>query len=98
MIPKTTILTTPKADVLLVPEQHALESAIALISKQVMHALGKPANLLTVQIRPLWENWYRANVFIGRDVTAASIAHSYFLKVDRDGNIVESKPKITKQY
>lgn len=96
MTPKTMIPTTPEGDLLLGPQQQA--TLVASISKQVIRALGRPANLLTVQVRPLWENWYRANVFIGRDVAAASIANSYFLKVDGTGNIVESNPKITKQY
>ena len=71
---------------------------MALISKQVMHTMGKPTNLLTVQVRPLWEDWYRVNVFVGEDITSASIANSYFLRADGDGNIVESTPLITKRY
>ena len=98
MTPKTMISTTPQGEPHQGSEQHAQAKAIAQISKQVMLALGRPANLLTVQVRPLWENWYRANVFVGPDVTSASIANSYFLKVDGDSNIVESNPRITKQY
>ncbi len=97
MTPKTMIPTTPQGEQHLDSEQQARATAIALIRKQIVHALGKPTDLLTVQVRPLWENWYRANVFVGRDETSACIANSYFLKVDGDGNIVESNPKIERR-
>ena len=67
-------------------------------ANEVIHALGKPGDLLQVQVRPLWENYYRANVFIGKDATSAHIADSYFLTADGDGNILTSTPKITKKY
>ena len=44
----------------------------SLIGEQVIHALGKPGDLLQVQVRPLWENYYRANVFIGKDAGSAA--------------------------
>jgi len=79
-------------------EQQQRQTLNAVIRKHVMHGLGEPADLLTVQVRRLWENWYRVNVLIGKDATSAKIANSYFLKADGDGNLVESTPKITKQY
>ncbi len=68
------------------------------IGKHVMHALGQPGNLQRAQVRQLWENHYRVNVFLGADVASAKVAHSYFLVADGDGNILTSTPKITKQY
>jgi hypothetical protein len=61
-------------------------------------SLGAPGDLLTVQVRPLWANHYRVNVFVGVDVVTAKVAHSYFLTADANGNITESTPKINKQY
>ena len=98
MRPKTMIPTAGEEALNLEPDKHARATAMALISKQVMHAMGKPTNLLTVQVRPLWEDWYRVNVFVGKDITSASIANSYFLRADGDGNVVESTPPITKRY
>ena len=69
-----------------------------LIGEQVIHALGKPGDLLRVQVRPLWENHYRANVFVGKDAGSAHVADSYFLTADGDGNIITSTPTITKKY
>ena len=79
-------------------EQHKPEMLNALIGEQVMHTLGKPHDLLKVQVRLLWENHYRVNVLIGGDAASVRIANSYFVKADSDGNIVVSTPKITKQY
>jgi hypothetical protein len=69
-----------------------------LIGEQVMYALGEPADLLCVQVRPLWSNHFRVNVFTGQHAAAARIVNSYFLSVDADGNIAAVTPKIVKQY
>ena len=36
----------------------------AFIVGQLMHALGRPAALYRVEVRPLWEDHYRVNVFV----------------------------------
>jgi hypothetical protein len=69
-----------------------------LIGEQVMYALGEPTDLLCVQVRPLWSNHFRVNVFTGEHAAAARIVNSYFLSVDADGNIAGVTPKIVKQY
>jgi len=76
--------------------EHQRQALDALLTEQVIHVLGKPAGLHKVQVRRLWEGGYRVNVLIGPDAASVKIAHSYFLKVDGDGNIVESTPKITR--
>jgi hypothetical protein len=79
-------------------EQHKRESLNALIGEQVIRTLGKPVGLFKVQVRWLWNNCHRANVLVGKDAAAVTVANSYFLRVDGNGIIVESYPKITKQY
>jgi hypothetical protein len=79
-------------------DQHKRELLDALIAEQVIQILGQPGDLLRVQIRRLWQNHYRANVFLGPDAASARIGESYFLTVDGDGTIVDSRPKITKHY
>jgi hypothetical protein len=79
-------------------ERHKRETMNAVIGEQVIHILGEPGDLLQMQVRLLWMNSYRVNVFIGADAARAKVANSYFVKTDSDGNIVESTPKITKQY
>jgi hypothetical protein len=70
----------------------------ALIRERVLRALGRPSGPHRVQVRRLWEDYYRVNVFLGGDALSTRIANSYFVEADGDGNIVESTPAITKQY
>lgn len=79
-------------------EHQGSESRDALISAQVLRALGQPGALHAVQVRRLWGAHYRVNVLVGAGVTSARIAHSYFLVTDEDGLIVASTPKITSLY
>ena len=79
-------------------ERHKRETLNALIAEGVIHTLGEPADLLQVQVRRLWENHYRVNIFIGADAASGKVANSYFLQADGDGNILQSTPKILKQY
>lgn len=79
-------------------EQHQREALSAVIGEQVIHTLGKSNELRRVDVRQLWEDHFRVNVLIGADASCAKIANSYFVGADGNGNIVESRPKITKQY
>jgi len=51
-----------------------------------------------VQVRHLWEDRYRVNVLVGPETVSGKVLHSYFLVADLEGNIIESAPKITRQY
>jgi hypothetical protein len=84
------------------PEQTASEKQEqpqlnSLIGDRVLLALGLPGNLHRVQVRRLWGDRYRVNVLVGEEVGSTRIAHSFFLVADRDGNIVESTPALTRQ-
>lgn len=70
----------------------------ATIGNHVIHALGQPGSLHRVQVRQLWEDRYRVNVFVGVDAASAKVAHSFFLVTDSAGNITASTPTITRQY
>jgi hypothetical protein len=70
----------------------------AVIGKRVLDALGQPGDLLGTHVRPLWQDHYRVNVFVGVDAASAKIVASYFLVVNSDGTIIASTPKITRQY
>jgi len=74
------------------------EALNAIVGEQVLHALGEPAGLLMVQVRPLWERRYRVNVFTGGDAASALVAHSYFVVADGEGNVLEATPTIRRQY
>jgi hypothetical protein len=70
----------------------------ALIGMNVLDGVGKPSDLLQVQVRPLWDRRYRVNIFVGPDVASARVANSYFLEADEDGTVIASTPTITRQY
>jgi hypothetical protein len=79
-------------------ERHARHRRKVLISKKVIHALGRPHDLHRLQVRYLWEDHFRVNVLIGDDAASVKVAHSYFLVADNDGNILVSTPQITRLY
>jgi hypothetical protein len=79
-------------------QRHKQETLHALIAERVIHALGEPGHLLTVSVRPLWQNRYRVNVFVGTDAASARVVNSYFLEVDDEGAITTSTPTILKLY
>ncbi len=70
----------------------------SLIRKSVLEQLGEPRDLRGVQVRPLWEDHYRVNVFVGLDTDGIRIAHSYFLVTDNGGNILAAAPAIARVY
>jgi hypothetical protein len=79
-------------------QQQKLDTFNESIQQQVLKALGKPRNLLKVQVNPIWDNHYRVNVFVGVDIASATVANSYFLVIDTEGNITAATPKIAKVY
>ena len=74
--------------------KHLRDKLNAVIGEQVINQLGKPGDLLQVQVRPLWEHNYRVNIFVGTQSAFATIAHSFFVRTDHDGKILVSIPKI----
>jgi hypothetical protein len=79
-------------------QQQKLDTLTEFIQQQVLKALGKPRNLLKVQVNPIWDNHYRVNVFVGLEGGSATVANSYFLVIDTEGNVIAATPKIVKQY
>lgn len=69
-----------------------------LISEQVVRRLGSPVDLIDVRVFRLWEDHYRVNVLVGKDVGACKVANSFFLVTDDDGLIVSSSPAIARLY
>jgi hypothetical protein len=69
-----------------------------LISEQVIHCLGSPVDLLDVRVFRLWQDHYRVNVLVGKDVATRRVADSFFLVTDDDGKIISSAPAITRHY
>jgi len=70
----------------------------AVVRDNVLSKLGQPDDLHRVQVKCVWGNNYRVNVFVGPDAVSSKVAHSFFLKADEDGKILSFGPAITKVY
>ncbi len=68
------------------------------IGDHILLALGQPGDLRRVQVRRLWDDHFRVNVFVGVDLASARVAHSFFLVADDDGNILRSVPALARHY
>lgn len=79
-------------------EKKAAASVHDLVGRNVIAALGRPADFREVQVRLLWEDHYRVNVLVGEAPLAIKVAHSYFLVADPAGNILNTTPKLGRQY
>src|SRR3954465_3201714 len=77
------------------PEERKREEVIRV---GVLKALGRPAELLRVNVMPLWGDHFRVNVLTGEDATSVAIPNSYFVTVDERGAILRSEPTIQKLY
>ena len=74
------------------------ESLRARIGAVVLRELGQPAHFQSVQVRALWARHYRVNVLVGGNAASVTVAHSYFLEADGEGNVVTATPALTRRY
>jgi hypothetical protein len=77
-------------------KQDTRDALHSVIAEQVLHSLGKPPVRHRVQVRSLWEDFFRVNILVGEDAVSLKVANSYFLRTDSDGKILESRPAITR--
>jgi hypothetical protein len=77
------------------PEGGPLEAAVR---GSVMSELGRPPGLHRVQVRRVWGDRYRVNVFVGDGAASVKVAHSFFLQAGGDGRALESSPPIARLY
>jgi hypothetical protein len=78
-------------------ESQELELLIALVKEQIVQALGAK-DQQRVQVRLLWKDHFRANVYQGVDAVSSRIAHSFFLVASEDGKILRSTPPLSAAY
>ncbi len=79
-------------------EDQRRQRRVAAIKLHVIRTLGPPADLLGVQVRALWGDYYRVNVLVGLTAASARVAHSYFLAADGNGTVTTATPTIRKTY
>lgn len=78
-------------------ERRRRDSLNSAIGQRVISTLGRPPGLHHVQVQPLWEAYYRVNVFVGEDAASLKLANSFFVEADGDGNVLTSSPEIPKR-
>ena len=78
-------------------EQQGPEKLKKLIGSHVLRALGGAGGKGRVEVRPLWDGYYRVNLVVGDGPGCVTIARSFFLRADGAGNVLESTPELTKQ-
>lgn len=70
------------------------------IADRVFAELGKPRDLFRIQIRPLWGDHFRVNIYREVEVSQAlprvAMTDSFFVTTDHQ--TMESKPQITRKY
>jgi hypothetical protein len=74
------------------------ERRMTAIGNHVLDGLGEPADFLRIQVRSLWGDYFRVNVFVGVETAFARVAHSFFLTADGEGKILGSSPKLARSY
>jgi hypothetical protein len=80
------------------PESRGTDALDALVARHVLLALGRPPDMLRIQVRCLWSAFYRVNVFVGGNNASAKIANSYFVRASPDGQVLDAQPPLAKQY
>jgi hypothetical protein len=78
------------------PQPDGSRIATAL-GRTVITTIGRPVDFFRVTVVHLWENRYRVNVLTGTDISKLTIAHSYFVAADENGNVLESTPPLTRR-
>src|SRR5262245_43365413 len=91
-------MTAQEREKLAAGERQALDELAGLIGGKVLDQLGRPGDLYRVEVRRLWEGYYRVNVLTGPDAASVKVSDSYFLQTDGGGNIVASTPRISRRY
>ncbi len=86
-------------------KQPSSDAQLASIKEQVFEKFGKPPKLHNAIVVKISDFAYRVNLWVIANkggeysfMPAQVLAHSFFVKTDSDGKIVESNPEITKQY
>ena len=68
------------------------------VARNLLNRLGMPPRLYRVVVRRVGYLKYRANVFVGAGSGISRVAHSFFIHVDTEGQIIDSSPTISRTY
>ena len=73
----------------------------SVVEKQVLEAIGKINRLVKIRAKNVFDNSWRVNVWCEIDsetelciIAQLKIKYSYFVKTDKEGNIISSDPEL----
>ena len=72
----------------------------AEVEQWILEELGEPSNLLKVEAKPLWEDYFRVNVYtqtdVGLSAKEVAVSDSFFVFKSEAGFL--SNPPIVRKY
>jgi hypothetical protein len=81
-------------------EKTASNADLRAAEEWVLAELGRPRNLLKVEAKPLWGNYFRVNVYTATDVglrtSQVEVSDSFFVFKSPEGFL--SNPSIVRKY
>ncbi len=87
------------------PSKSSKVKTDSVVAESVIKKLGTPPNYFKTKAINVFGNWYRVNVYTNIDasneeriIKRSSINFSYLVEADKEGNILDSKPEIIKQF
>ena len=88
--------TEDRVNILLVDDQPGK----LLTYKAILEELGEPTNLLKVEAKPLWDDYFRVNVYtqtdVGLNAKEIAVSDSFFVFKSEAGFL--SNPPIVRKY
>ncbi|QEL20486.1 hypothetical protein [Limnoglobus roseus] len=76
----------------------SLIGPVESLRNQILVTMGRPRDLIRIDVINLWPNTYRANVIVGPSLDRARFAHSYFVTTTDGGKVVTSTPGLNCVY
>ncbi|QEL21097.1 hypothetical protein [Limnoglobus roseus] len=90
--------TFPRLNQVEPDEQPILIDATESLRNHILVTLGRPKDLIRIDVVRLWPNTYRANLLVGKSFDQATFAHSYFVTTTDAGKVVTSVPNLSNVY
>jgi len=86
------------------PEPEIQVDRVPVVKQNILRALGMPTNMKKMSITPVGSSHYRVTIYCARENKVLMlgwenfIAHSIWIKVNAEGDILSSDPLLVKTY
>jgi hypothetical protein len=73
------------------------------VGRNVLKKFGYPSNYVRIDVCPTYSDYYRVNLWTlvkrpGDTQKSNHLTHSWLVRADENGNILDSRPTITQKY